>query len=237
MAEWEQYWYSQEIADGTHIVQNHRGFANSEKVSKWPIVAYLLTALFCLGCSTSCHWLSDKHKKMASIVTTLDYWGITILILGTTYPFVSYRYACGYLVVYRYVFISVLTVITLICMVVTMKPTFLRQTPKAILFISLGLFCLVPTITLYILNDTENGLKPGLAPFTWSTMFYLVGLTFYVTKFPERTSRKGRFDLLLSSHQIHHCCVLVGATIAFLESFEVYEKRLAFVCPNQEATA
>ena len=78
--------------------------------------------------------------------------------------------------------------------------TFLKPTPKAILFISFGVFCAVPTITLYILDDSANGLKPGLAPFSWATLSYLVGMTFYMTRFPERLSKTGRFDILFSSH-------------------------------------
>lgn len=130
----------------------------------------------------------------------MDYWGITILILGSVYPFISYRYACGYLIVYRYVFVILLTIATIGCMVVTLKPTFLKPTPKAILFLGFGVFCIIPTVTLYILNDSEYGLAPGLDPFTWSSLSYLVGLTFYMSKFPERVSKNGRFDILFSSH-------------------------------------
>ena len=75
------------------------------------------------------------------MLTTLDYWGITLLIMGTSYPFISYRYACGYLVVYRYIFVVLLTVCTLGCMAVTLKPTFFKTTPKVILFVSFGFFC------------------------------------------------------------------------------------------------
>ena len=232
----EQSYYAEEISDGSYMPRFHTGFAHSEEVSKWPIVAYLITALFCLGCSTICHWFYDKDpNNLGRIVATLDYWGIVILINGTSYPFISYRYACGYLIVYRYVFVVILSVLTLVLMVVTMYPTFLKPIPKAILFSSFGLFCLVPAITLYVIDDHENGLKPGLDPFTWSTMFYAIGLTFFVTKFPERQSKTGRFDILFSSHQIHHICVLFGVTIAFLESFEVYQKRLNFTCPSDEA--
>ena len=196
----EQRYFAKEIAEGTYMPRFHTGFAHSEQVSKWPIVAYLFTALFCLGCSTACHWFADKDHRLCRIVTTLDYWGITILILGSVYPSISYRYACGPLIVYRYVFVVLLTVATLGCMVVTVKPTFLKPTPKAILFIGFGLFCVIPTVTLYILDDRENGLAPGLEPFTWSTLAYLVGLTFYMAKFPERVSKNGRFDILFSSH-------------------------------------
>ena len=117
----EQYIYKDEISKGNYMPRFHTGFAHSEEVSKWPIVAYLFTALFCLSCSSACHWFADKNKKLCRIVATLDYWGITILILGTCYPFISYRYACGYLIIYRYVFVVILTVITALCMLVTVN--------------------------------------------------------------------------------------------------------------------
>ena len=83
----------------------------------------------------------------------MDYWGITLLMLGTNYPFISYRFACGYMIIYRYIFVCILAVLTVICMFITMNPTFLQPVPKMILFTSFGLFNFVPTITLYALND------------------------------------------------------------------------------------
>lgn len=169
-------------------------------MSKWPIVAYLSTALFCLGCSTICHWFADKNHKLCSTVTTLDYWGITILILGTGYPFISYRYACGYLVVYRYIFVVISTILSIICMIVTLNPAFLKPTPKAILFTSFGFFCLIPTLVLYIIDDPEYGMDPGVAPLSWSILSYVIGMTFFLSRFPERFSKTGRFDILFNSH-------------------------------------
>jgi len=163
----------------------HAGFTRSENVSKWPIVAYLFSALSCLAGSTVCHWFCDKSDKLMNIVAVFDYWGITFLIMGTCYPFISYRYACGYLVIYRYIFVVILTLLMISCMIVVMNPTFLAPRPKAYLFISFAAFCFVPTLTLYIINDPNNGLEPGLDPFTWSSLMYLIGLSFFVSKFPE----------------------------------------------------
>ena len=190
----EQRLFAKEIREGTYEPRFHVGFHRSEEVSKWPLVAFLMTALTCLGCSTLCHWLWSKHKNLCIILTTLDYWGIVLLIMGTSYPFISYRYACGYLIVWRYIFVTILTVCTIVCMVVTMNPTFLKPLPKMILFSCFGLFNFVPTIVLFALNDREYGLKPSMAPFTWSSLFYLTGMGFFAAKFPERFSKTGRFD-------------------------------------------
>lgn len=210
VAEVDRYFNGEENA-----VTEHPGFKKAEVVSKWPLMAFLLTAMFCFGCSTVCHLMHSKNPKVSRIVSSLDYWGIVNLILGTNYPFISFRYSCGYLIVYRYIFISCLMVLTICCMVVTVKTTFLRPTPKAILFISFGLLCMIPTILLYFIYTPEMGLPPKTQPYSWPILFYLLGLLFFMSKVPERYSKTGQFDYFFSSHQIHHLCVIGGVLISF----------------------
>lgn len=229
----EQSLFAEQIKNGAYKPVFHTGFKHSEDVSKWPIVAFLITALCCLGCSTMCHWFWAKNCKLCNVFTCLDYWGITLLIMGTSYPFISYRYACGYLIVWRYIFVIILTICTTLCMVVTVNPTFLKDLPKMILFCSFGIFCFVPTLVLYIIDDPDYGLKPGMAPLSWGVLCYLVGMAFFAAKFPERMTKSGRFDNFLQSHNIHHICVLLGLTFSLLESFDVYQQRLNFVCPAE----
>ena len=118
-------------------------------------------------------------------------------------------------------------------MFVTINEKFLKPTPKVILFLSFGLFCFLPTIVLYIIYQPGYALEPGAAPYTFPLASYLIGLTFYVSKFPERCSKSGKFDYLLSSHQIHHVFVVIGILFSFAECFDVYRTRLAFVCPDE----
>lgn len=238
LAQAERFFYAESIAEGSYTPRlQHVGFKKSEEVSKWPLVAFLLTALFCLGCSTTCHWFADKNHKLCRVVATLDYWGITTLIVGTNYPFISYRYACGYMIVWRYVFTSLQVVFTIGCMVATVNQTFLRPGPKAILFMAFGAMNLVPTVVLFIIYNPDLALEPGIQPYSWGVLFYLLGLTFFLTRFPERYSKTGRYDKFGSSHQIHHCFVLLGLLVSFIESWAVYEQRLAFVCPEDQPVA
>lgn len=94
----------------------HYSVLQAELVTKWPLIAYLLTAIFCLGMSTSCHLCYVRNKRVSGIVQYLDYWGISILFLGTFYPYISFKYACGPFIVWRYIFVSCVFVMTLICM-------------------------------------------------------------------------------------------------------------------------
>lgn len=200
-------------------------------VNKWPLVAYLITAMFCLGCSTTCHLCYVKSQRISKITSNLDYWGIAILFLGSAYPFISYKYACGPYIVWRYIFISMITLLTVLCMVVTVKSAFLNSINKAILFTSFGVSVLIPTAGLAFWKDPRYTLEPNLLPYSWAALAYIIGMIIFVTKVPERYSKSGRYDFFGSSHQIFHVLVLLGIGITFYDSYNVYLDRLNFTCP------
>lgn len=205
-----------------------------ENVSKLPIIAFMITALCCLAFSTACHWLWSKNEQLCTTLTVLDYQGIILLILGTNYPFVTYRFACGYLIFYRHLFNSVLSICGIACMIVVLKPTFLTGTPKLILFIVFVLMVLVPSVVLYTLDDHENSIaQDTLTPIALCILPYLTGLLFYAVSFPERCSNQGRFDIIGQSHHVHHICVLLGIGFALAESLQIYRLRLEFSCPAE----
>ena len=58
----------------------------AESVTKWPIVAFLASIVFCLGSSVICHLCYVKNPHICTMVGYLDYWGIAILFLGSAYP-------------------------------------------------------------------------------------------------------------------------------------------------------
>ena len=96
--------------------QWHFDILKAEIVTKWPLLAYLMTALFCMGCSSACHLCYVRNERVSNVVRYLDYWGISILFLGSCYPYISFKYACGPFIVWRYIFITVITVLTVVCM-------------------------------------------------------------------------------------------------------------------------
>ena len=122
----------------------------AEKVNTWPIIAYLLTAMFCLGFSTICHLCFVKSPQISRIVTNLDYWGIAILFLGSSYPFISYKYACGSFIFWRYIFMTCISVLTLACMFITIRSSFDTPGKRALLFTAFGASVLVPQVGLYL---------------------------------------------------------------------------------------
>ena len=172
----------------------------AEKVNTWPLIAYLLTAMFCLGFSTICHLCYVKSARISMIVSSLDYWGIAFLFLGSSYPFISYKYACGPYIFWRYIFMTCITILTCACMVITVKSSFDSPGKRALLFTAFGASVLIPKVGLELWKDERYTLEPNLMPFALALIAYVIGMFFYVSKIPERFSKTGRFDFFGSSH-------------------------------------
>jgi predicted membrane channel-forming protein YqfA (hemolysin III family) len=75
-----------------------------------------------MACSAICHLLFVRSARICDIVAKLDYWGIAVLFFGSAYPQISYRYACGRLVKLRWIFVSLTTVFTALCMILMINP-------------------------------------------------------------------------------------------------------------------
>ena len=103
---------------------------------------------------------------------------------------------------------------------------------RSFLFAVFFLSCLVPVVLLFFLHDPLYTLKPDLGDYLWPPVVYIIGGIFYLKKIPEKWSVTGRFDFLGASHQIFHCCVLIGVWIQFKANHALYEQRMAFTCPT-----
>ena len=200
MATVEQLLRADQISTGEVEQQWFVDYKRAEVVNMWPLIAYLLTAMFCLGCSTTCHLCYVKSERISKVTSNLDYWGIAILFLGSTYPYISYNYACGHFIFWRYIFVSIITLFTIACMFLTVKSAFMKPGNRARLYVAFGISVLIPTLGLKFWQDPKYTLEPDLWPQFWVIITYIIGLTFYIKKVPERFSKTGRFDFIGSSH-------------------------------------
>ena len=114
---------------------------------------------------------------------------------------------------------SMITLLTLACMVMTVKSAFMKPVPRALLFTAFGVSVLIPTVGLVFWQDPRYTLKPNLMPFSYMLIAYVSGMIIYIARVPERFSKSGRFDILGQSHQIFHCLVLLGVAITFYDSY------------------
>lgn len=66
----------------------------SFQLDKWPIYVHLLSAIFCLCCSSFYHLFSAHTPKINEFFARLDYAGISILIAGSCYAPYYYLFYC-----------------------------------------------------------------------------------------------------------------------------------------------
>ena len=209
--------------------------SRAEIVTKWPILAYLITAAFCMGLSTTCHLCWVKDAKVSRLVTYLDYWGIALLLLGSAYPYISYKYACGPYIVWRYIFTSIIALLTIICMWASIQKDWITPCRRLILFLLFSASCLIPVLLLYFWHDPRYSLDYRFGTYWWPVAANAIGSIIYIQRIPERWSNTGRFDYFGASHQIFHVFVLIAMVLGFREHLALYEERAAFTCPNSAA--
>ena len=108
---------------------------------------HLLAAVFCLGTSAYYHLTSILSEKWYDRMSRLDYGGIAILIMGSSYPPNWYLFSCREVVPYRVFFLGLITISSIICFFVTLLDFFAKPKYRAvrgILFVVLGLSAGIP---------------------------------------------------------------------------------------------
>merc|ERR1712157_244803 len=114
----------------------------------------------CLGSSATCHLCYVKDKSISDWVSIFDYWGIANLFLGSCYPFISYKYACGHFIVWRYIFTSIITILVIVLMYATVTP--MSRKRRTALFCMFGLSCAIPTAGLWFWQDGVYSMQANL---------------------------------------------------------------------------
>ncbi|KAE9609745.1 hypothetical protein Lalb_Chr07g0179311 [Lupinus albus] len=100
---------------------------------------------------------------------------------------------------------------------------------RAMLFCSMGLFGIVPTIHACFLNWSNHRRNGTLAYEIAMSLSYLIGTLFYVTRIPERW-KPGWFDIVGHSHQIFHVLVVVGALTHYAATLKMLNWRDSLGC-------
>lgn len=114
-------------------------------VSKWPLFIFLISAVTCLSFSTLFHLFNAHSHKVKICMNSLDYAGITILILGSFFPPIYYVFYCES--TWMHIYLGSITVLSIVVLVVTFTPNF--QEPhfrwfRGVIFLLLGLCGVFP---------------------------------------------------------------------------------------------
>mmetsp|Transcript_42024 Transcript_42024/g.64378 ORF Transcript_42024/g.64378 Transcript_42024/m.64378 type:complete len:200 (-) Transcript_42024:1-600(-) len=193
---------------------------------------HLLSACFCLGSSALFHLFHIHSKTVNEVLSRLDYGGISILIMGSSYPAIFYSLACHQVQTARNWFLVLITTTSTGCFISTMHPA--MNTPKlraarGFMFIFLGLSAAFPLI--YAANaDPKYTSYHGALQWGLGGAAYIGGALIYVFRIPERWAPK-KFDLAFSSHNIFHLFVVGGCAIHFNEALNMYHNLREKVCP------
>ncbi|KZT58994.1 HlyIII-domain-containing protein [Calocera cornea HHB12733] len=199
-------------------------------------VTFLLSAIFCLGCSTMYHTLQCHSQEMSKRCHIMDYIGIVVLIVGSYYPTVYYGFYCdpwprvGYVVVItiaggckplprpRNASLNTLTPRT-VAMYIVLTPKYAQATwrwARTSVFLALGLCAVVPvTHAMYAYGYYRIKHEMGLDWLLASGALYVMGALIYGGRIPERFA-PGKFDIFFTSHQIFHCFVVAAALCQYV---------------------
>ena len=186
-------------------------------VARWPMYVFLVGACVCLSFSSVCHTLACVGARVSSIMWRIDYVGIAVLIVASFYPVVYYSFYC--VPGLRDFYLTASTAFGVAVLTVTLMDRFQapRYTPlRAVLFSSLGACGAFPILhqTLFTWRVVPT---PMIVTFYLELLMgacYLLGAMVYASFVPEKW-KPGRFDVWLSSHNIFHVLVVMGAYVHY----------------------
>ena len=202
----------------------------------YPIVIFITSAIICLGLSAVFHLFYIANPRICKILQKLDYAGISILNFGSSFSMFFYYFYCDKTLNMAYT-----GAVSLACVVVFFvslsdwidRPE--AQTLKGLMYACLGLCNLLPVghiVYLGIEHQKTQGALPLNSCFVGIVLmaaFYLIGVTIYILKFPERWFPK-RFDIWMNSHTIWHCFVFCAAATHLSSLLCLHNLRKDFHC-------
>ena len=212
-------------------------FVNSEKTLEvYPIWIFIVTAICCMGFSTTYHLCFPISKKVYTTLHKLDHAGISILIFGSSFAMYYYFFYCNTLLKSLYsifILVNCLVVFGFSMGDAVHKPK--NSKWKAAMYASLGLSNVVPMVHFGIrafLSHRNTEYLPFNRCFLLIVAvgaIYLLGLTIYTTKVPERFF-PAKCDIWCNSHAIWHCFVFAATFVHYINVLLIYQTRTNHVC-------
>jgi len=198
---------------------------------------FFVSAILCLGMSSLFHTVCCHSEAVSNLFSKLDYAGIALLTVGSFIPWIYYGFYCQYTP--KVVYLSIISVLGAAAIIVTMFDRFSTadyRWLRAVLFIGLGGFGLVPTVHLIIMSGWNEALvQGGISWILLMAFLYITGAVLYGARIPERFL-PGKFDLWFQSHQIFHVLVVFAAIVHYhgMTSMAVHRLTKAGECDKLE---
>lgn len=185
--------------------------SNEINPTSWPFFVFLGGSMFCLLSSSICHLFYCHSKHLNLLLLQMDYVGIAVMIITSFFPPIYYIFQCS--PHWQLAYLIGITAMG-VCIVITLlTPAFSTgkyRSFRAVLFMSMGFFGLIPAVHALVVNWNDPHRNLILGYESAMAVSYLTGTMFYVSRIPERW-KPGWFDLTGHSHQIFHVFVIMGA--------------------------
>lgn len=209
-----------------HIVGNNIG-------DNIALNMFLFSEFLCFFISSIMHTFFPYSEKVCNILIRLDYFGISLSILGFYTIFIYYAFYCHEIIQIVYYTVSyTLGIITIItnCFSRFAIP-YRYKMLRAMVFFS---FCGSILIPLFhrILEDYDNEAAFSIE-LKYSTLTgILVGLSlfFYITHIPEKYTKQKIFNYVFTSHQIFHVLSFSGIFLFYIGLFDIYRQHEKLDC-------
>jgi adiponectin receptor len=203
----------------THLHEQFNKFIAPK--SKLPMVVFLASAMICFLGSALFHTFGCQSQRAFYFFLKLDYSGIAVLIAGSIVPFICYIF--HELTVWQYVYLSLLSVVSLLVMMVSFLDRFSDekyQPYRAALFVIMACFFVVPFAHMLIVYGNVDA--NTFARFVLSAALYIMGVVSYVLRCPERLY-PGKFNIWLHSHQVFHMFIVAAAFVWYTFMKRLFE--------------
>ena len=209
----------------------------TDSLRRWPLFIMLSSAIVCLSFSTIFHLFGALSPSSSSVLSRLDYAGISILIAGSCYPPYFYFFYCE--VYLCTVYLSFISIFAISVFAFALTPDFhvpRRRRLRGTLFLTLGLSAGIPVVHLILFGSHVSGFSgydtsPNYYYWVFGGVSYVVGALMYIMRIPEKY-RPGKHDYFGASHQIFHVLVVVGVVLHYLGSLNSYYYRCSNSCPS-----
>ncbi|KAK8806989.1 hypothetical protein WA158_003748 [Blastocystis sp. Blastoise] len=205
--------------------------AISRKVSRWPIVVFLCSAIYCCASSAIYHGFYVVDEHASNVLQRMDYLGISVLISGSYVPIIYYAFYCEPF--YMKLYLGIVFFLNLANVLVMITPKFRSpeyRPVRSACFVVVASFAWIPLGHLYFIGDYNNPIFTIAFKYIMMMAFtYVLGAFLYAKRIPERWF-PGKFDYFFASHNLFHICIVFAAFFHYLGSWETYQNRFNTPC-------
>ncbi|CAH8550300.1 unnamed protein product [Schistosoma rodhaini] len=195
---------------------------------KMIVQVFFTSAIVALGFSWLFHTVYCHSERVGKLFNKLDYVGISLLVIGSSVPWIHYSFYCYNS--FKIVYILAVLILGAFCAFVCTQDYFLSPTyraSRALLFTAFGLSGVVPCVHYILIEDLQE--RAHYSALGWLILMaalYISGATIYALRIPERLY-PGKFDIWFQSHQIFHVFVVLAALVHLNAIMEIAQHRLS----------